>query len=130
MKYVFKCIVMLLCFASITSFTFCSKDDDGNTEESIVGKWKVTQHTWKDSEIVKIDSRIGDIWEFKTGGIVIVNGRQSSYSVSGNDITIMGGILYGSISTLSKNKLILNLKQGITVNDIPPATEHIEFTRL
>ena len=120
-------MAMLLCVVAFVGLSSCSKDN----EDQIIGKWKVVQHSYNDNgNGMEVDSRMGDIWEFKSGGIVILDGEQTSYSISGDDITIMGGMLFGSITTLTNSKLILDLKFAMTYGDNPYPTEHIEFSKM
>lgn len=123
---------MLLCVAAVATFSSCSKDN----EDLIVGKWEVVIDNFNangnDAYSSDHSSRIGEIWEFKTGGVFSIEGSNgsgsTSYSVSGNNIVIMGGIMSGTITTLTKSKMVLDLEMVMTFGGNTP-TEHIEFKK-
>ena len=78
-----------------------------------------------------MDEYVGRVWEFKSGGTVTVNNVQSAaYTIDGDDITIMGGMLYGKIKKLTNNELILDLKLGASVNGNPPDNAYYEFSKM
>ena len=126
MKKTHKLITMLLCMVSLASFSSCSKGDS-----DIIGKWKVTAYNFNDNgNDMSTEIRIGDIWEFKDDGIFIAYGETSSYSVSGNNITIAEGMHTGSITSLSDSKLVLDLIFAVNFGDNPYPTEHIELSKI
>lgn len=132
MKKALKLMAMLLCVVSLASLSSCSKDDEnGSGSNNIIGKWEVTIDTWNNNgNDFGHDSRVGEIWEFKDGGIVIADGQSVSYAVSGNDITLMGGMLSGSITSLTNSKLVLDLTVAMRMDNNPYPTEHIEFSKI
>lgn len=135
MKKTLKMMATLLCVAAVATFSSCSKDNNsennnGNNDASIIGKWEVVKNTYNDNgNDFGHDSRMGHIWEFKTGGIVSMNGENADYSISGNDIVIQGGLLYGSITSLTNFKLVLDLVVAMSQGGHPYPTEHIEFDK-
>ncbi len=68
MKRTLKMIVMLLCVATIATFSSCSKDNDSLKEQSlkeqIVGKWKCVSIPDPDNTLINI----GDIFDFRADG--------------------------------------------------------------
>lgn len=60
--------------------------------------------------VTQTDSEVGMIWEFKTGNTVVTDGRAGAYTISDNDITLMGGIVSGKIVSLTSTNLTLDLK--------------------
>ena len=70
--------------AATMMFVSCSK------ESQIVGKWKCVQEVINDNgNGFGYDSRIDQIWEFKADGVADIDGTKTSYSISGDDITIL-----------------------------------------
>ena len=121
-----KLIAMLLCVVGLASFSSCSRGDS-----DIIGKWKVTAYTFNDNgHDMRTEIRIGDIWEFKDDGIFIAYGETSSYSVSGNNITIAEGMHSGTITSLTDSKLVMDLIFAVCFEDNPYPTEHIELSKI
>ena len=100
MKKTIKIMVMLLFAATLTTMISCSKSND----DLIVGKWKVSQANGG-----LIDTGVGDIWEFKTGGILFIRDGAGafSYSISGDEI-IIGGLVYGNITCFTSKSCVLD----------------------
>ena len=122
MKKALKMMAMLLCMAAVATLSSCSKDN----EDLIIGKWEVVKYTEIENGIAtERDNHIGDIWEFKTGGIMSSGGDNITYSVSGNSIVFMGGLMSATIATLTKSKLVLDLVSPLE----PEETRHIELKR-
>lgn len=68
MRKTLKLMVMLLCVAAVATLSSCSKDN----EDLIIGKWEIVKFT--DNLLGEDNSRIGEIWEFKTDGMLSSNG--------------------------------------------------------
>ena len=80
MKRTLKMMAMLLCVAAFASLSACSKDN----EDLILGKWKCTVYNYTDNNNgMQYDSPVGEIWEFKEGGVLVSDGNSAAYSVSG-----------------------------------------------
>ena len=113
-------MVMLLCVAAVATLSSCSKDN----EDLIIGKWEIVKFT--DNLLGEDNSRIGEIWEFKTDGMLSSDGNNISYSINGNDIIFMGGLVYGTITTLTKSKLVMDVGSVLNTNEI----NHYEFKKI
>ena len=125
MKKTLKLMAMMAVMAATMMFVSCSK------ESQIVGKWKCVQEVINDNgNGFGYDSRIDQIWEFKADGVADIDGTKTSYSISGDDITIMGGLLNGTITTLTSSKLVLDLQLAARVGNNPYPTEHLEFSKI
>ena len=120
MRKTLKLIAMLLCVAAVATLSSCSKDN----EVLIIGKWEIVKCT--DNLLGEDNSIIGKIWEFKTGGILSSDGYNASYSINGNNIAIWGGLFSGTITTLTKQNLVLDLVSGFN----PDETKHYEFKKI
>lgn len=78
MKKIKLFTVLMLCFASVGLTTSCSKDDDKNYSELIVGKWRQTNTD---------DEKSSNVWEFTEDGYYFRNGnKKAKYSVKGDQI--------------------------------------------
>ncbi len=126
MKKTLKLMAMVVLVAVTTlMFSSCSK------ESMIVGKWKCVQEVYNDNgNEIGNDSRINQVWEFKSDGVVEIDGTKVAYSISGDDITIMGGMLNGTITTLTSSKLVLDLQIEMRYGNNPYPTEHLEFEKI
>lgn len=121
MKKTLKMMAMLLCVATVATLSSCSKD----SEDLIIGKWEVVKCTKiENGNVTEASSDFGNIWEFKTGGVLSYDGNNTTYSISGNDIVIMG-VLNGTISTLTQSKLVLDLVSTMNTN----WNRHYEFKK-
>ena len=82
--------------------------------------------------VTQTDSEVGMIWEFKTGNTVITDGNSMSYTISGDNITLFGGMVRGKIVTLTSTNLTLDLKgpsnsyNGVTYVD----SYYYEFSKM
>ena len=111
---------MLLCVASMATLSSCSKDN----EDLLIGKCEVEKCSQTiNGNVTDLSAYIGKIWEFKTGGMLTVNGDDVNYSINGNNITIIGGIWSGTITTLTKSELVLDL------HNLSIDSRHCEFKR-
>ncbi len=117
MKKTLKLMAMLLCVVSLASLSSCSKENNSDgSNDQIIGKWKCTHSVVQEFDIIEgglvtqTDSEVGMIWEFKTGNTVVTDGRAGAYTISDNDITLMGGIVSGKIVSLTSTNLTLDLK--------------------
>lgn len=122
-------MAILFCVAAVATLSSCSKDN----EDLIVGKWEVMIDNFNangNDAYSNSNSKIGEIWEFKTGGVFSKEGSNGStnYSISGDNIVIASGLMSGTITTLTKSKLVLDLEIGLSFGGNTP-TEHIEFNR-
>lgn len=120
MKKTLKTMALLLLVAISATFTSCSKPDDETNEgngngyywseqyDQIIGKWKCVQSS--ESELTNLD--VGDVFEFKSGGVLIWNNFGTTYHIS-DDILVIGGggaQLTWRISELNNNSLKLRMK--------------------
>ena len=122
MKKTLKLMAMLLCVAAVATLSSCSKDN----EDLIIGKWEVVKCTkTENGNVEELNSQIGKIWEFKTGGVLSCDGNNTTYSISGNDIILMGGLFSGTITTLTKSKLVLDYSYASNTK-----TRHYEFKKI
>lgn len=132
-------MAMLLCVVSLASLSSCTKENNSDgSNDQIIGKWKCTHSVVKDFDIIQedlvtqTDSEVGMIWEFKTGNTVIRDGNSASYTISGDNITILGGLVHGKIVTLTSTNLTLDLKglsysyNGVTYVD----SYYYEFSKM
>ena len=124
----------MLCIAAMGLFTSCSKDND----VLIVGKWKCTVCTYtvtdlstNEMEQEDDESTVGMIIEFTSDGKMISSETTSSYTVSGNELTIS----YGGreeykydIKKLTNSKLIISSE--FEENQHYRYTEKLEFERM
>ena len=113
-------MAMLLCVAVVATLSSCSRDN----EDLIIGKWKIVKDTYtviaNGMVIENPNDAVGEIWEFKTDGTVAVTYHYynevtyrhfdeteiNTYTVSGNTLLIMGGIIRYPITTLNKSKMV------------------------
>lgn len=118
---------MLLCVAAFASLSSCSKDN----EDLILGKWKCTVDNYTDNNNgFQHQSFVGEIWEFKDGGVLVIDGNSTAYSVSGETITISGGLMSGTIEELTSSKLVLDLQLNMTSQGNPCDRMHLEFSKI
>lgn len=118
---------MLLCVAAFASLSSCSKDN----EDLILGKWKCTVDNYTDNNNgLQHHSLVGKIWEFKDGGVLVSDGNSTAYSVSGETITIYGGLMSGTIEELTSSKLVLDLQFNMGYQGNPPDRMHLEFSKI
>ncbi len=130
MKRTLKMMAMLLCIAAFTSLSSCSKDNEDN-EDLILGKWKCTVDNYTDNNNgYQHHSYVGEIWEFKDGGVLVSDGNSVAYSVSGETITIYGGLMSGTIEELTSSKLVLDLQYNMGYRGNPPDRTHLEFSKI
>lgn len=125
-----KSILMLMCIVSLTALTSCSKDDAaGGSNAGIIGKWKCTVDNYNDNGTeIGYDSSVGEVWEFKDGGVLIKGSEMTTYTIDGNNIVIDGGLEYGAVTKVTNTTLILDLTIAIGVGDNYP-TDHLEFAK-
>ncbi len=112
MRKTLKLIAMLLCVAAVATLSSCSKEN----EDLIIGKWEIVKCTSNLSG--EDNSMIGIIWEFKTDGMMSANGQNVSYSIDGNNIILMGGWFSGTITTLTKSKLVMELSSAFNTDEM------------
>ena len=91
-------MALLLLVAISATFTSCTKPNDETNEgngngdywseqyDQIIGKWKCVQS----SELLVIELDVGDVFEFKSGGVLICNSDCTTYHIS-DDILVIGG---------------------------------------
>lgn len=120
MRKTLKLIAMLLCVAAVATLSSCSKEN----EDLIIGKWEVVKCTSNLSG--EDNSVIGRIWEFKTDGMLSADGENVSYSINGNNIILMGGLVSGTITTLTKSKLVMELSFVLATNEM----KHFELKKI
>ena len=87
-----KVLAMMLCIATMGLTTSCSKDN----EDLIVGKWKCTASTTTITNLTTNEvtthndpSTIGMTFEFTKDGKMIFNGQTLSYTVNGNEFSMI-----------------------------------------
>ena len=115
-----------MCIVSLTALTSCSKD---SAADNIIGKWKCTVDNYNDNGTeIGYDSSVGEVWEFKDGGVLIMGSEMTTYTIDGNNIVIDGGLEYGTVTKVTNTTLILDLTIAIGVGDNYP-TDHLEFAR-
>lgn len=110
-----------MCFVAVTALTSCSKD----IEDLILGKWECTHSARTEaSGTVTYDGKKGEIWEFKTNGVLSYDGESTTYTLDGKTIVFMGGLVSGTVSEISSSKLVLDY--GASFSD---TKYHMEFAK-
>jgi len=125
-------IYVLLAVFTLTTFS-CSKDKDKEPDYSmlIIGKWKIfTDYYFQENgqnnrELVERSSGFSYI-EFKENGTIKNGDTESSYSISGKQLTVNENLT--TITKLDKSNLIFEGKQENYDYDGKTGTVYIVYT--
>ena len=127
-----KTLFTMLLFATVLSFSSCSKDEDeSNSEikENIIGTWEGTaaliDGTWIDITQYPYSSRLGFSATFYNDGTYYGKGAfgtgSGTYKIRGNTIeTYVGGELYlkYNVKTMTSTTAELTIIEGTSTLDV------------